>query len=111
MTPRIKNSALSFPGSPLLWYEITPASRPANAVVRLLDGIRKFLGSMASMEATTLAFFCFPKATTVTSSISLVCGDSVMKKSFFSPMKDQKIPKLPSFYPVPLPNLDEQDFQ
>jgi len=46
--------------------------RPASAVVRLLDGTRNSSGFTVSMEANTLSFFCFAKATTVTSSSSSV---------------------------------------
>ena len=60
LTPRIKNSALSLPGSPLLWYEITPATLPAREVVKLLVGIRNSSGLIEVTAAITLDFFCLP---------------------------------------------------
>ncbi|MPM52398.1 hypothetical protein SDC9_99157 [bioreactor metagenome] len=65
------------PGSPVVWYEITPGILPANAVVRLDDGILKSLAFTVSIDAITLSFFCLPKATTVTSSSSLAAGSKV----------------------------------
>ena len=56
----MKNSALSLPGSPLLWYEINPATLPAKEVVRLLEGILSSVGSTDVTAAITLSFFCSP---------------------------------------------------
>ncbi len=64
VTPRIKKLALLLPGSPERWYAIRPATRPASAVVRLLEGTFNSCGLMEVTEPTTSAFFCLPKATT-----------------------------------------------
>ena len=68
VTPRIKNSALSAPGSPERWYEISPAIFPAKAVVKFDEGIFKSDAFTVEMDPMTLFFFCLEKATTCTSS-------------------------------------------
>ena len=57
--PRIKNSALSAPGSPDRWYEITPARRPANEPVKLELGCLSSAGLIVLIDPITLFFFCF----------------------------------------------------
>ena len=59
VTPLMKNSALSWPGSPDLWYEITPASLPARLVVRFVVGCFNSEGFIVVIEPITLFFFCF----------------------------------------------------
>ena len=83
--PRTKKSALSWPGSPLRWYAITPATLPASAVVRLLEGTFKVATSIVEMEPMTLSFFCLPKATMVVPSSSLALSFSFTIMFFLSP--------------------------
>ncbi len=48
-----------------------PAIRPPSTVVRLLDGTFSSEGRIVETELMMLSFFCFEKATTVTSSSSV----------------------------------------
>ena len=83
--PRTKKSALSWPGSPERWYAMIPATFPASAVVRLLDGTFNVCTSMAVTEPITLSFFCFPNATTTASSSWFLSSESLMMKLVMSP--------------------------
>ena len=77
VTPLTKNWALSSPGSPFLWQEISPAIRPERAVVRLLAGILNSDGFIEDMAPTTASFFCVPNPTTTTSSSCSISGTMV----------------------------------
>ena len=69
--PRIQKFAPSAPGSPDDWVEMTPA------VDRLLDVTLSVLGRTTCTAPTKLSFFCVPKATTTTSSMTFDASISV----------------------------------
>ena len=75
--PRIQKFAPSAPGSPDDWVEMTPAILPANEVERLLDVTLSVLGRTTCTAPTKLSFFCVPKATTTTSSMTFDASISV----------------------------------
>ena len=81
--PRIQKFAPSAPGSPVRCIEITPAIRPANDVLRLLEGTRSSAGLMDCTAPTTLAFFCVPNPTTTTSSRLWASGTNLKTTIFF----------------------------
>lgn len=57
LIPRIQNSELSLPGSPVRCTANTPAICPAILFERLRVGMESSLAEIVLMEETTLSFF------------------------------------------------------
>ena len=68
--PRTQNSEIFFPGSPLLWTPITPATRPASVLTMFVAGLTNSSGLIVVMAPATLTLRCEPIPTTTTSSTS-----------------------------------------
>ena len=100
VTPRMKNSALSRPGSPESCWVIIPAILPPRAVVRLLEGTLSSAGRIVEMELTTLSFFCLENATTMASSRAVASSSIIMRYSRLSATRTRL-----STYPIRLTTM------
>ncbi|MNH21680.1 hypothetical protein D3C79_815000 [compost metagenome] len=69
--PRTQKLDPSAPGSAPRWTAIIPATRPAKALLRVEVGTLRSLADTEDIAPTIDSFFCFPKPTTTTSSISV----------------------------------------
>ena len=95
--PRIQKFAPSAPGSPPRCTATTPAIRPANELLSVLDGERSSLAFTVCTAPTTLAFFWAPNPTTTTSSSCLASG-AIFKMTFVLPFKGNSV----GVYPIKL---------